>query len=343
MAEVGLFCREIVNIPVDQVVSWQGGHCRNSVLAAGLDPFDKPVHSTPHFQALQAVDQQNRDPQDLDYVRYYDALIAAGFAKRNSGEILTSGRERLQVFYELYREIQSSQVLEPVLVEAKSNGSFLCLDGQHRAAIAAKLGCKTLPGRIKAVDAPLRELLRSLYIDWPPRTRTLYQPIEHPAFDDWTVVRSESRWKRIRDAFDWPRAKVLDIGSYTGHISREASKCGACVVGVDADSHRVDIARRLDALLGTHVEYVCGDYLPVLGKHHWDAVVSLSVFHWILRKRGVPGLWKCIEEIAQASDILIAEFATRAEPKMQKPEWNRGLDLSVESIPHLVVENTSLR
>src|SRR5262249_6746109 len=142
-----LYCQREFDVGIEQLVSWRGGGLRACIAAAGLDPFDKPVRSTPHYAVLEQTGWPLDACRDSPYVRYYAALPAAGHACRNNGQTIASGVDRLAQFWELFSSIQSSRYFEPVKVTAESDGRFRFTDGQHRAAIALRLGYDTISAR----------------------------------------------------------------------------------------------------------------------------------------------------------------------------------------------------
>lgn len=336
-----LFSQHDVEVPLADLVSWRGDSLREHVRAAGVDPFDKKIKETPHFEALQLIDLPLDSCGKCAYVAYYDSLVRLGCTRRNNGETITSGIDRLSTFFNLYRKIEKSNRIDPIHVAAEDDGKFRITDGLHRSAIAFKLGSKAVPARIVSVDAEIQRLLELLYLDWPPRELTLYQPVEHPIFARWKVVRPDERWNLIRNSFDWRGKTILDVGSYTGFFSRQIYRCGASVTGVEIDENRLAIAVALNRLLRTNVSYIPDDYRKVLKTSRFDAVLFLSILHWILKNEGLAGVSRCLALLSEAAPVMFLDSASDREEKMRTNAWNHGVQLNRESIPEIVLANST--
>jgi len=99
-------------------------------------------------------------------------------------------------------------------------------------------------------------------------------------FDFAPVKRADSKslWCTI-DAIDWAGLDVLDYGCHYGYMSFEASKKGACVLGIDNNKDSLSMAETIrDHIVHQDVTFM---NRKLLGKKSFDVVLYLSVHHQI--------------------------------------------------------------
>ena len=190
------------------------------------------------------------------------------------------------------------QPTEPAKVILNSKGQFELLDGHHRSARFVHDGSKTIPVDVKVISPSWTHLEATLDGLYPHLPKHLYQDIEHPWFNTWTVGRSPERIPMVLEAASAAIAKgnVLEIGSCTGRLAREFSRAGWRCFGIDIHAPVVRVAEYLDTVFGTRVNYWnTSDHSHLLDHGPtWNVLVCLSVFHrpWVKGRRDyVAGLF----------------------------------------------------
>lgn len=168
-------------------------------------------------------------------------------------------------------------------------------------------------------DQVLREVATILKRNYTGKPHQIYQPIEHPYFDDWDVVRRDTpeRCRMIWQAFGtldipYPQTAV-DIGCHTGYLCRFLSRREVITTGIDTSTRVLDAAILLDLLFGTmcHYEQTLSPTLQAL--QHVDLITCLSVTHRMVTKdkslsqrRSIVDLYR---DMVQRSKVLVCDLA----------------------------------
>lgn len=116
--------------------------------------------------------------------------------------------------------------------------------------------------------------------------KLLYQPIEHPDFDDWEYQQPcVERWSMILPHI--PRfGTVLDIGCHTGWFCRQFSRYGWKSIGVDTRKENIEVAKALDSFCGEYQPtYYVGDALSI-DFPEVDVALCLSVLMYFFPSHG---------------------------------------------------------
>lgn len=149
----------------------------------------------------------------------------------------------------------------------------------------------------------LAELLRSIY-----GGKILYQEIEHPHFDGWTVTRPsrfESIWRTCVSLLATSGTHI-DVGSNTGGVCRSFSRYGFQSTGFDTDERCIDIsnlANRVIPGLQSPPSFICGEW----DGQECDVMTCLSVFHSFHNKPLGPRLPEIHRAMADASRVFITD------------------------------------
>ncbi|HOW42467.1 MAG TPA: methyltransferase domain-containing protein [Candidatus Omnitrophota bacterium] len=337
-------------IPVEQLRSIQEYEFKSVCQAHGVGFFGLPVRQTPHFLFIQAYRAAPGAPfEQTVYWKLADTVLgcfrqtdgARRSYRHNRSAVINAPEDMCRRFISLLAEIEKTRHVQPIDVVALSDGTFIITDGLHRAAIASLLGWKLVPAVIRRVDPQLRLLMEDLRDSFPaPGRKYLYTPIEHPVFSDWKVLRDATRWRMIRDEFDWAGKRVIDIGSYTGFFAQQAARRGARVTGLEQDDQRLGQSRALNRLLGVDPEYLHADFRDFLAQQRADCLICFSVLHWILKKDAPEGFKKALDTLSRAAPVMFFDMGQDNEPKMRSREWNHGLAINRKTIPDLVVRNS---
>lgn len=216
---------------------------------------------------------------------------------------------RVQNIEALFDDIRKNGIKEPIHVFIDSHGRYVVFDGHHRLACAKLLGITPLPVKVLWREAGWVEFKASLTKEY--QGNFLYNPIHHPDFDEWAVLRDSARFdaidKRIRqipfgverdnlsgysvnermsnyivkrnDRFI--RLRGLDIGSHMGYFSHEMALRGADMVAVEGYKFYHDIAVRNGIRYGSSARLVNDDVWKFLAeeRREYDFILCLSFLH----------------------------------------------------------------
>ena len=123
---------------------------------------------------------------------------------------------------------------------------------------------------------------------------------------------------------------VLDVGCEQGYFVFEMSKRGGICIGVDQDSHKIEIAQALATVhnipnaLFTRIE-VNEENIDIFPKV--DVVICLSIFHHWVRTFGEHGAKRIMGILSDRADNYFL-FDT-GQPNEVKKEWARKLSFMV--------------
>jgi SAM-dependent methyltransferase len=337
-----------VEIEIGKLVSYNKERNKEEFIKRNLDMFNKSIKETPHYTLLRDYIE---DPQlnlaetkRCKISELWLSFYGTPFTDHN-GITWHTGIQRTQSFIDLYEKIRSGNAIEPIRVKVLSDGHFEVTDGLHRAAIALALGHQSITATLSSVDDDVHLLLKRLLQSYPSGEKSLYSSIDHVIFTDWKILRDDTRHSLIAETFEHGSESVLDIGSYTGNISRFMECKGTRVTGIDTDYGKIKIAKQLNKLLGTTVDYIHGDFNDYLIDKKFDCIVFFSVLHWILKDDGLEGVKKSLRLIAQASPIMFFDMgqhqqkAAVSTEKLWDSQWSKGLQINKDTIPDLVMNN----
>jgi len=202
----------------------------------------------------------------------------------------------LMNFMLLYEKMQSGETIEPITVDIKEYGRAHIWEGHHRVAIAHAAGLREITGKVRNVDPQWARFMRSLKEESEngyKSARALYNPIPHPLFRDWQILR-EDRLPAVRKSIDaffgTRRVGVLDLGAHLGYFSLMLALEGHNVTAVEINSRyfeqmsylkEVFNARGMHTIKQDAVEFVEG--ARRLGTRY-DLILLLSVAYHLARK-----------------------------------------------------------
>jgi len=147
----------------------------------------------------------------------------------------------------------------------------------------------------------------------PNGHRTLYQPIEHPAFQDWKAQQPcQERWDLIQSVDLPPTGLCVDIGCHTGWFCRQFSRQGWEAVGIDTKQIEIEIARDIMGSFSdaSFPKYIHGDIIDVAIPPA-DVVLCLSVaMYWFNPKFGKTHeqAWAIMQKISHASIRMFLDY-----------------------------------
>jgi 2-polyprenyl-3-methyl-5-hydroxy-6-metoxy-1,4-benzoquinol methylase len=237
---------------------------------------------TPHYQFL---DKLIGDPfSEHIYSHYLTTSWDYYFSKNDNTP--QHRKDKIKSFVNLYQDIKNRIHLkekafkEPIVVCRRPDGRIVIVHGNHRAAIALKLGLD-----IKAIFIPLKYQLRKL-IDVPEAfygTKHINRPYQSIFYHGKELIkgrRPDVYWRMEKTlASDFVNKTVLDLGCNIGMSSFMAAERGAVkVVGIEKNPKITTAAIRLNAYFAAPCYFYSRDLDNEL-KDFWpfDTVMCFSL------------------------------------------------------------------
>ena len=218
---------------------------------------------------------------------------------------------------------------QPLPTKLNADGRFELLDGHHRAAqIIANADPSRQPGPIRVAVKHISPTWQTLHDDLNGVTKQghfLYQPIEHPWFDDWGcerphAIRYQEIYAAVEEYRDQPQLSSnihLDIGCNNGRLCREfnrydraAGRKGWGSYGIDTNKNILSVAERLNMIMGTDVSYFhCGldKFLEGHQSSRFAVITCLSVVHHLLRSKDLDLYVKALNLLINCSNLLVID------------------------------------
>ena len=98
-----------------------------------------------------------------------------------------------------------------------------------------------------------------------------------------------------------PGERILDLGSGTGHLTKQIADVGATVVGLDSAASMVAAASKDYP----DIEFVLGDAAAFAFDEPFDAVFSNATLHWVPEAEHAAA---CIARVLKPGGRFVAEF-----------------------------------
>ena len=95
--------------------------------------------------------------------------------------------------------------------------------------------------------------------------------------------------------------RILDLGSGTGHLTRQIADAGAHVIGLDSSPEMIAASQREYPAL----EFVQADAIAFSFVEKFDAVFSNATLHWVKPPEAAV---KCIADALKPAGRFVAEF-----------------------------------
>lgn len=162
---------------------------------------------------------------------------------------------------------------------------------------------------------------------------TPYQNI--PSLPNVKAHRSncEVRASAIYEMVDLDGKTVLDLACNVGTISGLLAQRGAKVRGVDHDEDSINLAREVNKGVDATFDVETIDLEFIESLPHYDVIVWLSQFNWLVKQKGLEHALDCLWEIGKHCDTLIFETAGRND-------GSAPIDFFQEEILRLLCRNT---
>lgn len=273
---------------------------------------DLPLYGQLHGIYLK-MDEGRRiaDAKTLNVKSTEPSTLAEGWLKREIG------------FFKDIRDngFDISKRVNPITGGISGDGRIHVIDGNHGVSILIYLKHDSrIPINILNRDdewVRFKSGLHEIY-----GKKLLYQPLEHPDFQDWKVEHPcIDRWDTIKDHIVGER--VLDIGCLTGWFSRRIAESGRSVVGVDSDSRVLGAAKIISAYKGfssDNPSFLNMGFEKLLGDGaKFDTILCLNVLHHYIRNSQKKML-DAVKLMSEHSEHLILELETKNIPIKWDPE-----------------------
>ncbi len=227
---------------------------------------------------------------------------------------------RIDYLEDLFNDIKKNGILEPIDVFIGTSGEYVVYDGHHRLAISEILGNKTIPIRILFIRKEWVDMKDEMEKEYG--RKSLYNPIDHPDFVDWEIIRDKGRLKAILDRTgdlygnienDFVREKVLDIGCHMGHFSVSLARCGANVTGVEGNQYYINVANKISQFHNIPIKFVREDAWVYMrnNKDKYDYGLCLSFLHHYLIDKAT----ELVKLMTQCTDIIYVDIGQEKEMK----------------------------
>lgn len=241
---------------------------------------------------------------------------------------------------ELFEDIQHNGISTNPTAIIQNDGSIVLEDGHKRTQIALSLELDSIDIDILGRMPEWRELVNNLHT-LSKGKKWLYQPIDHPEFEGWSVEQGSERIEMSDHRIgELKEKRVLDVGACLGHMSRWAYKKGAAVDGIEKHPLFYKAAKQLNIMEGTEVRYHKSDLVKWLRDNRsaeFDLVTCLSVIHNVAQAgRKTEALWALYELSTRAPRMLFDIGEEREGAAVTQLGWN----LTKDNLPHFLKNNT---
>ena len=309
-----------------------------------------PLERSPHVQLLQAhVEASGRELTDeeisqSEYFRRGARLIELDghyIGARSDEELVQVTREFLSWYDDgepPNRPERGSRNSEPYVRKIRYSECFSIVDGHHRLAIDYVKGVRTarVVVGLGSTSTPLQDhLLKMVWLDG--RTE-LYQPIDAPELQSWTLARRCSDRQAMANDFlasaglipgdsqDGSRKLTyLDVGSFYGWFVKEMRDRGFDATGVELDPLAREVGISVYGLNPSSIEIgEASAYLANL-EQPFDVVSCYSVLHHFALGRGPCSAAELMQLLSSATrSVLFFDTGEAHESWMRNtlPDWN---------------------
>ena len=142
---------------------------------------------------------------------------------------------------------------------------------------------------------------------------------------------SHIRGNRIAELVDVRGKTVLDLGCNVGTITSVLANNGAIITGVDHDEASIAAAHQLYPNIQFEIRTIDLDYIKSL--KHFNVIVWLSQFNWLVKQKGWEHALDCLWEIGKHCDTLVFETAG-------KDDGSAPLETTQEDVFKILAKNT---
>ena len=265
-----------------------------------------PVASGPHVKFLLEYKKKGTkifDPGIFERTEYYmnalECIEYTGeyFSARSANQIRNVAKAFIDSFVKRnkigfphghngHSPIGSSVLVRPI----KHSSCYEIVDGNHRIAAAFAKGCNTM--RVKSVGVPTLTPAQKALMDvlWQEGRTELYQPINLPEVQNWTLVRHcKDRLNKIllflKHLELSTNHNYIDLGCSYGWFVLQMLKQGYSALGVERDPFAINIGKMIYGIDLKYFERSSLIKFFKLNNKSFDIVSCFSVLHhFVLHK-----------------------------------------------------------
>ena len=298
----------------------------------GNDPWSETfkdyIKSLPHYETVMLWKMnltQGVDIKLTPYYQHYLAVLKADGTIWNG--IINTEEELLKMalnFKDMYDkrynwrhtvpEIQISEDGQwfygdlPVRIE--NNGDFYLYDGYHRISI------------LLAYDMPISLTIVKREYEWQRMyedldelysEHSLYQPIDHPDFNDWICDRGDKKEQVLRKIVkEFNIKSVIDCGVCHGFTLYKLRDLIVKGVGLEYNRTRYDATKIVYDKIGFEVRKL---NIMDFESRTVDAVFALAVFHHLMRQHSKKDFEGLVKAMVWGGKHLIYSLPEKDEPQ----------------------------
>ncbi|CCB91375.1 putative uncharacterized protein [Waddlia chondrophila 2032/99] len=229
------------------------------------------------------------------------------------------------------RVYHQSDGQDPLVAKNAFSDYYEIVDGIHRLAIDYVKGEKEAECRLSS-EQPMT-LLQKLILGnaWTPGQKLLYQPIQAPELESFTLVRKcTDRFKLMQkmiDSYGWDflGKKYLDLGCSYGFFMNRMEALGMRSYGVDSCPNSIILAQVCYQQPRERLLCLSLENFFELNEEKYHAVSLLSVLHHFLLGRGKMTAKQLIYEVDKITEkVLFLDSGQNHEEwfKESLPDWN---------------------
>jgi hypothetical protein len=336
-------------VSADQLLlgGWNGLSGYRFAVRSGnhLDP-STPLAGSFYQELLDAYDRDGEaalSAARLQASAYYDRIAtAAALSGHHRGESTPAGlvqvaREYVDRYRGVpvpYRAGRSRPGTPPVVRAIADSECYQVLDGHHRLAMEIHGGADQL--QVSVVPGTTTTYIQQLLLEmsWLDGSHRLYQPVDFPEVQTWTLMRNcRDRLELMRAylghagllaAEPSARPTYLDVGSCYGWFVAELGKLGLDARGIEFDPLALELGPLAYGIAAAQI--TVGDCMELLADPAAgaDVVSCFSVLHHFVVGRGTARPEELIKRLDERTGkVLFLETGQSHESWFRwiLPEW----------------------
>jgi hypothetical protein len=321
-----------------------------SWLAIGSKPsvISIRLSESPHVQLLESHLKTHGQLTDLEIAKsdyflrglYSIKLFGRYIGASNEDELIKVCRDFLSWFDRgkpLNHQHRGPKNALPYVRKIKYSNCYAIVDGHHRLAIEYVKGKREAEVVLGLGSRSTALQNRLLMIPWLKGRTELYQPIDSPELETWTLARKcTDRFEMMR-AFleqrgllppvgltDVPSPTYLDVGSFYGWFVKEMSNLGFDASGVELDPLARDIGADVYKIDQEQITISEASAFLVSADKKFDIVSCFSVLHHFALGRGPCSASELMWQLSSSTkSVLFFDTGEAHESWMRNvlPDW----------------------
>lgn len=219
----------------------------------------------------------------------------------------------------------------PLVAPNAFSDHYEVVDGIHRLAIDFVKGVKEVECRISSQQTVT--FLQELVIGnkWTPGQQLLYQPLDAPEFNEFTLVRKCSDRLNMMETFLADRSielegkNYIDLGCSYGYFMSKMAEKGMTSYGIDTCPNSIMLGQICYQLPKERLLCLSVENFFELNEEKYEVVSLLSVLHHFLLNKGTITAEELIKGVDQLTGrVLFLDSGQNHEEwfKETLPDWN---------------------